>query len=99
MRGVRLGRREIDLYSERDIKQVVRPLKLGRKRQCTNMPSQKDKAAEFRKEAAECLKVAKQMSLKADNARMIKIVEHWLQLATRAEAEPEMPDDPPKDRA
>jgi hypothetical protein len=45
------------------------------------MPSAKEKAAQFRKWAAECLEVAERMSLKDDKARMIAIAEHWLQLA------------------
>jgi hypothetical protein len=61
------------------------------------MPSAKEKAAQFRKRAAECLEVAERMSLKDDKARMIAIAEHWLQLARRAEAETEAPNDPPKD--
>jgi hypothetical protein len=63
------------------------------------MPSAKEKAAQFRKWAAECLEVAERMSLKDDKARMIAIAEHWLQLARRAEAETEAPNDPPKDTA
>jgi len=63
------------------------------------MPSAKEKAAEFRKWATECLEVAERMSLKDDKARMIAIAEHWLQLARRAEAETEAPNDPPKDTA
>jgi hypothetical protein len=65
----------------------------------TNMPSQKDKAAEFRKRASECLEVAGRMSLKSDKAQMTEIAEHWLELARLAEAESEAPDDPPKDPA
>jgi hypothetical protein len=60
----------------------------------TNMPSQKDKAAEFRKWAAECLEVAERMSLKGDKARMMEVAEHWLELARLAEAEIEAPEDP-----
>jgi hypothetical protein len=40
------------------------------------MPSAKEKAAQFRKWAAECLEVAERMSLKDDKARMIAIAEH-----------------------
>jgi hypothetical protein len=36
------------------------------------------------------------MSLKDEKARLIAIAEHWLQLARRAEAEGEAPDDSPK---
>ena len=61
------------------------------------MPSAKEKAAQFRKWAAECLEVAERMSLKDEKARMIANAEHWLQLARRAETE--APDDPPKDTA
>lgn len=51
------------------------------------MSSAKDKAAEFRKWAAECLSTAEQMSAKADKVRMIAIAELWLRLARLAEAE------------
>jgi hypothetical protein len=51
----------------------------------SDMPSAKDKAAEFRKWAAECLATAEQMSAKADKARMVAIAELWLRLARLAE--------------
>ena len=52
-----------------------------------DMPSAKDKAAEYRKHGADCFEVAKRMSLKADRTRMIELAEHWLELARLAEAE------------
>ena len=60
------------------------------------MRSAKDRAADFRKWAAECLEVAERMSLKDEKARLIATAEHWLELARRAEAESEAADDPPK---
>jgi response regulator RpfG family c-di-GMP phosphodiesterase len=51
------------------------------------MTSSKEKAAEFRRQAALCREVAERMSLEEDRVRMIKMAEHWLELAKRAETE------------
>jgi hypothetical protein len=51
------------------------------------MTSSKEKAAEFRRQAAACLEVAQRMSLEEDRARMIEMAEHWFELARRAEVE------------
>jgi hypothetical protein len=56
------------------------------------MTSSKEKAAEFRRQAAACLEVAERMSLEEDRARMIEMAEHWFELARRAEAESEEPE-------
>jgi hypothetical protein len=53
----------------------------------SDMPSQKDKAAELRKQAATCFEMAKQISVKDDKARMIEYAEELLELARRAETE------------
>jgi hypothetical protein len=53
------------------------------------MPSSKDRTAEFRKRAAECLEVAERMSLKDDKQRMVAMAEHWLELARLADTEQE----------
>jgi hypothetical protein len=45
------------------------------------MPDRNDKAAEFRRQAALCLKVAERMSLNEDRDRMIEMVQHFLKLA------------------
>jgi hypothetical protein len=49
----------------------------------------KDKAAQYRKMAAECLEVADRMSLKADRERMMGMAIRWLDMAQKAEAEPD----------
>ena len=51
------------------------------------MTSSKERAAEFRRQAAICLDVAQRISLKEDQKRMMQVAEHWLELAKRAEAE------------
>ena len=51
------------------------------------MTSSKEKAAEFRRQAAICLDVAQRISLKEDQKQMMQVAEHWLELAKRAEAE------------
>ena len=53
----------------------------------TLMTSSKEKAAEFRRQAAICFDVAQRISLKEDQERMMQVAEHWLELAKRAEAE------------
>jgi hypothetical protein len=52
----------------------------------------KEKAAEFRRQAGACLEVAERMSLEEDRVRMVKMAEHWFELARRAEAETEEPE-------
>jgi hypothetical protein len=64
-----------------------------------DMPSGKEKATEFRKQAATCFELAKQLSLNDHKARMIEHGEELLELARLAEAENELPDDTPKDPA
>jgi hypothetical protein len=49
------------------------------------MPSEKDKAAEYRREAASCLQVAERMSVAADRLRMTEMAQRWLDLAKEAE--------------
>jgi hypothetical protein len=51
------------------------------------MTSSKEKAAEFRRQAAICFEVAQRISLKEEQERMMQVAEHWLELAKRAEAE------------
>jgi hypothetical protein len=46
-----------------------------------------EKAAEFRRQAAICFDVAQRISLKEEQERMMKVAEHWLEVAKRAEAE------------
>ena len=73
--------------SEREIRRVIGHQSPSPARMQNDMPSAKDKAAEFRKHAADCFEVAKRMSLKADRMRMVELAEHWLELAKLAEAE------------
>ena len=47
------------------------------------------RAAEYRKQAATCLEVAKHISLKAHRDGLIEMAQHWLELARQAEAEAE----------
>jgi hypothetical protein len=56
------------------------------------MTSSKERAAEFRRQAAACLEVAERMSLTEDKAQMIQIAERLLELARRAEEETEEPE-------
>jgi len=51
------------------------------------MTSSKEKAAEFRRQAAICLDVAQRVFLKEDREQMMQAAERWLELAKRAEAE------------
>jgi hypothetical protein len=52
------------------------------------MTSSKEKAAEFRRQAAICFDVAQRISLKDDQGeKMLQVAEHWLELAKRADAE------------
>ena len=51
------------------------------------MRSSKERAAEFRRQAAICLDVAQRISLKEDREQMMQVAERWLELAKRAEAE------------
>ena len=60
---------------------------LSRARSETLMTSSKEKAAEFRRQAAICFDLAQRISLKEDRERMMQVAEHWLELAKRAEAE------------
>jgi hypothetical protein len=53
------------------------------------MTSSKERAAEFRRQAAACLEVAERMSLREDKAQMTQIAERLLELARRAEEETE----------
>ena len=45
-----------------------------------------DKSADFRRQAAACLEVAKRMSLREDRERMAEMAQRWLDLARQAEA-------------
>lgn len=45
------------------------------------MTSSKEKATEFRRQAAICFDMAKRISLKEDQERMMQVAEHWLELA------------------
>jgi hypothetical protein len=47
---------------------------------------QRDKADEYRRQAASCVEVAKRMSLLEDRARMTEMAQRWLDLASEAEA-------------
>ena len=51
------------------------------------MRSSKERAAEFRRQAAICVDVAQRISLKEDREQMMQVAERWLELAKRAEAE------------
>ena len=51
------------------------------------MTGSKERAAEFRRQAAICLDVAQRISLKEDREKMMQVAERWLELAKRAEAE------------
>jgi hypothetical protein len=51
------------------------------------MTSSKERAAEFRRQAAICLDVAQRISLKEDREQMMQVAERLLELAKRAEAE------------
>jgi hypothetical protein len=53
----------------------------------TVMKNSKEKAAEFRRQAAISFDLAQRISLKEDQERMMQVAEHWLELAKRAEAE------------
>ena len=55
------------------------------------MTSSKEKAAEFRRQAAICFDLAQRISLKEEQERMMQVAEHWLELAKRAEAEADQP--------
>ncbi len=44
-------------------------------------------ADEYRKRAAYCLDLSRQMSLTGDRAALIEMAQHWLELAQRAELE------------
>jgi hypothetical protein len=49
----------------------------------------KDDAAEFRQRAADCVEIAKRMSLAADRDAMMESAQSWLRLAEQAERETE----------
>jgi hypothetical protein len=51
------------------------------------VPNGKDKAAEYRRHAANCLEVAERMSLDTDRLRMMEMAQLWLDLAKKAEEE------------
>ena len=53
------------------------------------MANEKDKAAEYRRQAALCLEVAEQMSVRADRVRMMEMARQWLALAEEIEAKDE----------
>jgi hypothetical protein len=48
-----------------------------------HMPS----AEEYRRNATECLEVAKRMTLRTERERMFDMAQQWLELAQKAEAE------------
>ena len=56
------------------------------------MTSSKERAAEFRRQAAACLEVAERMSLTEEKAQMIQSAARLLELARRAEEETEEPE-------
>ena len=51
------------------------------------MKSSKERAAEYRRKAAECLEIAAQMSLNADGKQMRAMAERWAELAARLEGQ------------
>jgi hypothetical protein len=51
------------------------------------MGDEQNKAAEYRREAASCLEVARRTSLREDRERMFKMAEKLRALAEKAEAE------------
>jgi len=46
-----------------------------------------NKAAEYRRQAASCLEVAEQTSIREDRERMLEMAQQFLALAAEAEAE------------
>ena len=46
-----------------------------------------DKAARYRKTAAECIDMAERISVLNDRARLLEMAQRWLDLAHQAEAE------------
>ena len=53
------------------------------------MHSAKRRAEEYRAEARACFNVAERMSAREDRERMMAMAEHWLKLATIADAKAE----------
>ncbi len=53
------------------------------------MGDHRNKAQEYRRQAAACLEVAERMSLNADRALMLEMAQQWLELARKAEADAE----------
>lgn len=51
------------------------------------MLTKEKRAAEYRKNAAECIAVAERMSAREDRARMTDMARGWLELARELEAE------------
>jgi hypothetical protein len=47
--------------------------------------SMRNKAEEYRREAAACLHVAEKMSLSPDCARMLEMAQHWARPRLKAE--------------
>jgi hypothetical protein len=56
------------------------------------MAMSKDKAEEYRRQAAACLEAAARMSLHSDRARLLEMAQHWLDLAVKAEKAAERDD-------
>jgi hypothetical protein len=50
------------------------------------MGERKDKVAEYRRQAAICMEIARQMSLIEDRQLMLEMAEKWLELARKLEA-------------
>ena len=51
------------------------------------MDTRENKAVEYRRKAAACLEIARQMSLHKDRELMLEMANHWLDMARRAEAQ------------
>jgi hypothetical protein len=51
------------------------------------MKTPEERAAEYRRKAAECLEIAAQMSLDADAKQMRAMAERWTELAERLEGQ------------
>ena len=59
----------------------------SRQRDDRRMPIEKNKAAEYRHQAALCLEVAERMSANKDCKRMAHMAREWLALAEEIEAD------------
>lgn len=48
--------------------------------------SKKDKATEFRRQAAECLRLAENLASASDRTQLVSMAQSWLELAKMAES-------------